>query len=578
MLGNSFLRFLSKYVQFYGSQYDWQCCTSLTDACKTNDVGKIILLTKLLRYNVNEPDLCNQKPLYVAYKNDNYDVVKWLLVHCDCEQNDVEYILRKSCDHHNYELAKFILRQVRFKFKGWFLIDLFKLAVEYDYSDMIVLLLKNEAVSTFVSSHEDIIQTLVTKISNKSSLKLISLIVTQQLIDDKISCSKLLKSENRPNVSNYYRAKIFDWLTKNTRLNSALLTSPEICQLYFLKMCTKGDLNLVKLMLSKECVSVETCSVNGVGPLEVALKNKNPHIFKWLWENQYSNLDDLSKHQIGVKLLTKACRFKHMEIIDFFMANKIINLNYIFNEDESTVFMHIFRVSNLEIRSKFLTKAEQLDVNISDTQGNTILHKVMDGSTRLHKLINANRITEEQIIQEVEEHKNEISCQDEDGNTPLHLACLRNNAVFCRYLLISICVENEYYDLEIRNNNNETPMIIAQNNNYQHIINMINYYCIQARNIAKQMKKIKSIAFFFSISIIMKKIRMIIWLREREELEERRRQGERDVEIDFLRPLAIDSSLPYNKTEVSLVNMLNFDAEKMLLDCYLNIYLIQVCT
>ena len=223
----------------------------------------------------------------------------------------------------------------------------------------------------------------------------------------------------------------------------------------------------------------------------------------------------------------------HLAIINDLedIAEKIINklqstdLNIQNNEEDTPLHLAIIN-EKIEIAEKLIDKLEPNELTILNNEKYTPLHlaiveqmeslanKILNifieknnlpiimydtpfYDSLLHTSIKYNLVNiSNKILDYLLEYKdtlpfiNIIYSQDYDGNTPLHLALYYNMLDVADKILNNIIesytikkrifnintglIEEKIFDIEIKNNNDETPLNIAMNNNFTTIITKIN--------------------------------------------------------------------------------------------------------
>jgi ankyrin repeat protein len=113
-------------------------------------------------------------------------------------------------------------------------------------------------------------------------------------------------------------------------------------------------------------------------------------------------------------------------------------------------------------------------INVADVNGNTALHMVISnnrnrGSTPLHAAVMSENYEEfETLVQSCD--ASELTMQDNDGNTPLHLASSIDSRPTVNELCKSI---NNLEDFSIKNNQCHTASDIARSKGFVEIVDCI---------------------------------------------------------------------------------------------------------
>ncbi|WP_254229453.1 ankyrin repeat domain-containing protein [Wolbachia pipientis] len=116
----------------------------------------------------------------------------------------------------------------------------------------------------------------------------------------------------------------------------------------------------------------------------------------------------------------------------------------------------------------------------------TIINNVRDpsGKTPLH--INTNYFRLKYLI----EQGIDLTLQDREGNTPLHVAVERNDVAITKLLL------DQVIDVNIRNNNGETALDIARRRGSQVLVALFSYNILQIQSNYKQQKAFSELSKF----------------------------------------------------------------------------------
>ena len=143
-------------------------------------------------------------------------------------------------------------------------------------------------------------------------------------------------------------------------------------------------------------------------------------IVKWLIDHTGADVNYLDIYTP----LTAACRKQHLDVVTF-LVNKLrtdVNLPNFFGY---TPLIQACRASSISVSTYLLIKVDNLDINFLDNKFNTALHYAIWCSeynfTRLHRACENGNTTEVERLIYVEKHG--INALDDNGDTPLHIAC-----------------------------------------------------------------------------------------------------------------------------------------------------------
>ena len=267
----------------------------------------------------------------------------------------------------------------------------------------------------------------------------------------------------------------------------------------------KGFNDILKYLLKQDNINVNLQDNLGLTPLGAACKNKRFEIVKILSQRQDIDVNALSKgstplvnavyggcinivkhllkqDKIQVNLcddtgqtpLAAACRKGNIELVKLLTQVKDIDVN-ILSMKESPLMIACAN-SHTRVALLLLMEYENIEVNLQQrNDGNTSLHYVIWHNrepTELHRcLYRAKKEIEIFILEHIIEahylifdfsRNHLINSQDNEGNTPLHLACMiENERNVGRDRLVRPLLSLGA-DINITNNEMQTPVKLAQ--------------------------------------------------------------------------------------------------------------------
>ncbi|KAG4094207.1 ankyrin [Neocallimastix lanati (nom. inval.)] len=492
--------------------------TALHLACKYNNH---ILIPKLItKKNVNMRDVNGQTPLMVAIKKENYKCVKVLL-----SNYGKEYSIDVNTKDNN---GNSILISTIVKFKN---------SKKKIYCNLIDLLIKNGANKDEVNNDKSTALHLACKY-NKIILipKLITeKNVNMRDVNGQIPLMVAIEKENYEFVkillSNYGKEYSIDVNTKDNNGNSILFSTiikfknsinkiySDLIGLLIINGANKNEVNhdkstalhlackynkiiLIPKLITEKNVNMR--DVNGQTPLMVAIEKENYECAKTLLSNygkEYSidvNIKDNNGNSILINTIIKFKNSKdqiYSDLIDLLIKNRA-NKDEV-NNDKSTALHLACKYNNNILIQKLITKK---NANMRDVNGQTPLMvafekenyecaktllsnygkeysidvntKSNNGNSILINTIIKFKNSKDQIYSDLIDllikngaNKDEV---DHDESTALHIACKYDNDI----LIPKLITEN---NINIKNKEGETPLMIALNKKYIHcIINLIN--------------------------------------------------------------------------------------------------------
>ena len=188
-------------------------------------------------------------------------------------------------------------------------------------------------------------------------------------------------------------------------------------------------------------------------------------IVKWLVNNTKVNVNYADVHTP----LTAACEKGYLDVVDFMVvfSGCDVNLPNFFGH---TPLIQACRASRMTVSKYLLFEVSDIDVNLADNKNNTALHYAIWCSkhnfTRLHQACEKGNVVEVQRLIYNEGFK--IDAQDDNGDTPLHIACKAGDRDVVSALMI------DGADETLRNDNWYTPADVAMSHGHYDLIKLLN--------------------------------------------------------------------------------------------------------
>ena len=254
-----------------------------------------------------------------------------------------------------------------------------------------------------------------------------------------------------------------------------------------------GAIKLLKRFITKPKVLNES--------LLKACECNNLVIVKWLLENTTADIN----FSIISTPLTIACYHGHFEMVKYLVGRNNIDVNKTDKADLTPLAIACDRVKHKVALHLLLLEAnKEVNIDIADKDCNSLLHVVIwnnePSDWPLHKACRNNDISEVvQILYSDFIDLFSIDAQNNEGETPLHLACQYNHRQVIEMLVLKGA------DPTIKNGRNLTPeQLAAERNDFDNISEIlnINALCDKMHQTAllKQFA-ISKLVIFFIISL-----------------------------------------------------------------------------
>ena len=233
-------------------------------------------------------------------------------------------------------------------------------------------------------------------------------------------------------------------------------------------------INAAKYGQLKEVIELSSKFSNNVVVLSKALIESCEYghldVVKWLGGHTAADVN-YNKGVLGTPL-TAACFNDDLDTVKYLVETCQADVNLPDSGGNTSLTIACYHVSK-SMSMYLLCEVSDLDVNIAYREdGNTALHlavwrsKGFLGYTQLHGACSyRGDVTEVLSLLYVRGHK--INVQDNDGNTPLHLACLYGHSDIVETLMLAGA------DGTITNDDGKTPAQVAERGRYNELLKLL---------------------------------------------------------------------------------------------------------
>ena len=219
------------------------------------------------------------------------------------------------------------------------------------------------------------------------------------------------------------------------KLSSKFSNDVEVLSVALIRSCYYGRLDVVKWLGGHTAADVNYNKIEFWTPLTAACYNDHLDIVKYLVETCHADVNLPDRY--GNTSLTRACRYVSMSVSMY-----------------------------------LLCEVSDLDVNIANSYGNIALHlavwcsKGYKGYTQLHEACRyRGNVTEVLSLVYVRGHK--INVQNNNGDTPLHLACYNSHSDIVETLMLAGADET------ITNDKGKTPAQWAESEGHSELLKLL---------------------------------------------------------------------------------------------------------
>ena len=230
----------------------------------------------------------------------------------------------------------------------------------------------------------------------------------------------------------------------------------------------------------EEVIKLSSKNSNDVEVLSEALRwsciEGHLDVVKWLVGHTAADVN-YNKEVLWWTPLTAACARDHLDIVKYLVETCHADVNLPDSEGYTSL-TTACRYVSMSVSIYLLCEVSDLDVNIADRRdGNTALHLAVwcsegyEGYTQLHWACYGGDVTEVLSLVYVRGHK--INVQDNDGKTPLHLACSNGHSDIVETLMLAGADET------ITNDYRQTPAQVAESNRYSELLKLLDRDSLQ---------------------------------------------------------------------------------------------------
>ena len=192
--------------------------------------------------------------------------------------------------------------------------------------------------------------------------------------------------------------------------------------------CAHGHLSIAQWIVKHSSIC-EAQDLNEA--LKESCTNGHLHIVKWLVENFSVDVN----YKVAPAPLITASNRDHLHIVEYLLTIPSINVNLVDNTGHTPLLAACLK-GNVSILTRLL-QVDKIDVNIVGRwKGFTALHYVIwhskNSQTALHKACSHNGYLKE-VVRLSYTDEGDMNSQDNDGNTPLILACISGREDIIEY-------------------------------------------------------------------------------------------------------------------------------------------------
>ena len=175
-------------------------------------------------------------------------------------------------------------------------------------------------------------------------------------------------------------------------------------------------------------------------------------------------------------VLTAACLNDHLELVKYLVESCQADVNLAENGGDTPLTTTCCYVC-MSVSLYFLCEVNELDVNVADKRGNTALHYVIwctkNDTTELHKACENRFGDVSEVLRLIYIRGHIINAQDNNGNTPLHLACFNGRNHIVKALMLAGAAE------KITNDDRETPAQVAESRGHSELLKLLHRSSLQ---------------------------------------------------------------------------------------------------
>ncbi|XP_048250451.1 ankyrin repeat domain-containing protein 50-like isoform X2 [Haliotis rufescens] len=247
--------------------------------------------------------------------------------------------------------------------------------------------------------------------------------------------------------------------------------------------CKKGDMDLLRRILSKCLVDVDSRLKYGRTPVMIAAEMGHRQVFDLLvGEGADVSLVDADRNNI----LHVASLGGHVDIVRYFLSQKVADINSMGKYGRTPV-MVAAEKGHRQVFNLLVTQGA--DVSVVDDDRNNILHvaslgghvdivryflsrKVADinsmGKYGRTPVMNAAEMGHRQVFDLLVTQGADVSVVDDDRNNILHVACLGGHVDIVKYVL-----SQKVADINSRGKYGRTPVMVAAEKGHSQVFDLL---------------------------------------------------------------------------------------------------------
>lgn len=418
--------------------------------CYNNNFEIIKLLIEY-NFNVNAIDNKNCTPLVYASKNDNLEIIEYLVENgAKIDVKNSESPLIFACMNNNYDIVKYLLEAganinaTEFKSLLSHAKNALFFACDNNNLKMVKLLIKYKINMNFKFEYKVLHPLHIACVYN--NYKIVKL-----LIQNNINLYNFELSLNDYIINKFTPPNIFilnKYSTKTTKIlikNKIGINKPCGFSFPIIIASNLNNLKIVKLLI-KNGANINSKDTSNNNALHFACIQNNFKIAKLLIDN---NIDVNKKNNFLETPLIIACNNNNFKI-----AALLIKKNADIYVRDKNNFSLIY--NSLKNNNNLITKILLKNINIFDDNNLNYLPIFCSTNNNLSIL---------KLI--IENCDLDINFRDDKGNSALFYACIYNNLDIVEYLL------KFKLNLNIKNNDNKTILDIACENNNKKLIKLL---------------------------------------------------------------------------------------------------------
>ena len=411
-------------------------------ACRMQQLDILPVLLEQYGVKIDQRNVFGETPLHIACNEDAIKIVQFLLQRnlCDLNVQDARgyTAMHIACSRKQTDILECLLMEENIKFDqsnedGDTILHL---ACYRDALDIVMLVLKCTNTCTFIKNNDG--NTPVHVACKRKLCNILKCILESHTgsLDEHINS----QGETPLHVSCTSGAlDIVQFLLQNKYCDPCVQNKEGNTALHC--ACMNGNTDIVKYLITHTIINPSLSNHSGNTPLHCACEQGFTEIAEYLLTN--SNCDPTLCNNEGFPPLISAFCHNHYDLLKLIVTKKYCDVNLKTNHGY-TILHYICGYGKTDL-VRFLVSSDpsEILINHPDTDGNTALH--LHSNEEVLRILLAS------------EHCDPM-CTNKLGNTPLHVACSRND-----YRAVEILLSNEKVDLCVKNVNGKTPIQLARN-------------------------------------------------------------------------------------------------------------------